>query len=103
MADLGRKHTCFKCGAKFYDLKKPKALCPKCGADQAEAPVIAAPPPPPAPVKRGPRPVDPVEDEPPIEDEEAVADVDDELDMDAGEEDVPPLEEVDETGEDSYD
>jgi len=34
--DLGTKHTCVKCGAKFYDLKKPDAVCPKCGADQRE-------------------------------------------------------------------
>jgi uncharacterized protein (TIGR02300 family) len=35
--DLGTKHVCFKCGAKFYDLKKPNAVCPKCGADQKDA------------------------------------------------------------------
>jgi uncharacterized protein (TIGR02300 family) len=35
--DLGTKHVCFKCGAKFYDLKKPDPICPKCGADQREA------------------------------------------------------------------
>ncbi len=35
--DLGNKHVCFKCSAKFYDLKKPDPLCPKCGADQREA------------------------------------------------------------------
>lgn len=35
--DLGSKHVCFKCGAKFYDLKKPDPVCPKCGADQREA------------------------------------------------------------------
>jgi uncharacterized protein (TIGR02300 family) len=35
--DLGTKHTCLKCGTKFYDLKKPDAVCPKCGADQREA------------------------------------------------------------------
>lgn len=35
--DLGSKHVCFKCGAKFYDLKKPDPICPKCGADQREA------------------------------------------------------------------
>jgi hypothetical protein len=46
--DLGTKHTCFKCGTKFYDLKKPTPLCPKCGADQREMP-----PPPKAP-RRGP-------------------------------------------------
>ncbi len=39
--DLGSKFTCFKCGAKFYDLKRPDPLCPKCGADQRETPVRA--------------------------------------------------------------
>jgi uncharacterized protein (TIGR02300 family) len=37
--DLGTKYACFKCGTKFYDLKKPAPTCPKCGADQREAPV----------------------------------------------------------------
>jgi uncharacterized protein (TIGR02300 family) len=37
--DLGTKYTCFKCGTKFYDLKKPAPTCPKCGADQREAPI----------------------------------------------------------------
>jgi uncharacterized protein (TIGR02300 family) len=36
--DLGNKHTCFKCSAKFYDLKKPDPVCPKCGANQKESP-----------------------------------------------------------------
>ncbi|MEW5743101.1 MAG: TIGR02300 family protein [Myxococcota bacterium] len=35
--DLGTKHVCFKCSTKFYDLKKPDPICPKCGADQREA------------------------------------------------------------------
>ncbi|HEX9602219.1 MAG TPA: TIGR02300 family protein [Myxococcales bacterium] len=35
--DLGTKYVCFKCGTKFYDLKKPVPACPKCGADQREA------------------------------------------------------------------
>ena len=38
--DLGTKHSCFKCSTKFYDLKKPAPICPKCGADQRAAPVI---------------------------------------------------------------
>jgi uncharacterized protein (TIGR02300 family) len=42
--DLGSKHTCFKCSTKFYDLKKPVAICPKCGADQRESPALKAPP-----------------------------------------------------------
>lgn len=42
--DLGTKHTCWKCGTKFYDLKKPVAVCPKCGADQRESPALKPPP-----------------------------------------------------------
>jgi hypothetical protein len=33
MGDLGTKHECSACGAKFYDLGKPDPVCPKCGAD----------------------------------------------------------------------
>jgi uncharacterized protein (TIGR02300 family) len=42
--DLGVKHTCWKCGTKFYDLKKADAVCPKCGADPREAPAVKSPP-----------------------------------------------------------
>jgi len=38
MKDLGTKFSCYKCQAKFYDLKKPAPICPKCGADQREMP-----------------------------------------------------------------
>ncbi|HET7754890.1 MAG TPA: TIGR02300 family protein [Anaeromyxobacteraceae bacterium] len=41
--DLGTKHTCWKCGTKYYDLKKPSPACPKCGADPRQAPVVKAP------------------------------------------------------------
>ncbi len=37
--DLGTKYVCYKCGTKFYDLKKPVPACPKCGSDQRDAPV----------------------------------------------------------------
>jgi len=43
--DLGTKHTCFKCQTKFYDMKKPVPVCPKCGADQRESPALKSPPP----------------------------------------------------------
>jgi uncharacterized protein (TIGR02300 family) len=43
--DLGHKHACWKCGTKFYDLKKPAPLCPKCGADARQGPPRKAPPP----------------------------------------------------------
>jgi len=42
--DLGSKHVCCKCSTKFYDFKKPEPICPKCGADQRQAPVVKAPP-----------------------------------------------------------
>jgi uncharacterized protein (TIGR02300 family) len=43
---LGTKFECFNCGTKFYDLGKPEAVCPKCGANQkdslqAEAPAVS--------------------------------------------------------------
>lgn len=36
---LGSRYTCFECGTKFYDLGRESAICPECGADQANAPV----------------------------------------------------------------
>ena len=41
--DLGNKFVCFKCSTKFYDLKKPAPVCPKCGTDQRELPVVTKP------------------------------------------------------------
>jgi uncharacterized protein (TIGR02300 family) len=42
--DLGTKHACWKCGTRFYDLKKAAPICPKCGADARESPALKAPP-----------------------------------------------------------
>jgi len=39
---IGKKYVCYQCGCKFYDLSRPKPLCPKCGADQNEAPAKEA-------------------------------------------------------------
>jgi uncharacterized protein (TIGR02300 family) len=37
--ELGEKRTCVSCGARFFDLGKEPAVCPKCGTDQpAEQP-----------------------------------------------------------------
>jgi uncharacterized protein (TIGR02300 family) len=75
--DLGTKHTCFKCGTKFYDLRKPEPVCPKCGADQRESPALKAPPPAEkrqrAPARPAPAPE--VEEAEPVE-----AEVDDDVD-----------------------
>ena len=80
--DLGTKHVCFKCGTRFYDLKKPEPICPKCGADQRQSPASkpaekrrAQPRPAPAPT---PAP----EAEAPEADDEAEADEDDDDDDD---------------------
>jgi predicted nucleic acid-binding Zn-ribbon protein len=79
--DLGTKHTCFKCGTKFYDFGKPEPVCPKCGAHQRDSPALKAPSPgerrraPPKPVPAA------VAEEPELDaelDEDAPADDDEE-------------------------
>ena len=45
MPDLGKKYECFHCHTKFYNLGKPEAMCPKCGANQKNAKSDDAPPP----------------------------------------------------------
>jgi hypothetical protein len=78
--DLGTKYTCFKCGTKFYDMKKPEPLCPKCGSDQRESPALKAPP----PAERRPR-ARPVEPKPVAIEVEPDLEEDDELDDEAEE------------------
>ena len=34
MTELGTKHECAGCGAKFYDLGSAEPVCPKCGLNQ---------------------------------------------------------------------
>ena len=39
--ELGLKRICVACGAKFYDLMKTPAVCPKCATEQpAEQPRV---------------------------------------------------------------
>ncbi len=52
MPDLGKKYECFHCHTKFYNLGKPEAICPKCGANQKNAKADDAPPPAPRPPRR---------------------------------------------------
>ncbi len=42
--DLGTKHECHECGAKYYDLHRPVPTCPKCGADPRETPTASSRP-----------------------------------------------------------
>ena len=44
MPDLGKKFECYSCRTKFYNLGKPEAICPKCGANQKNAKSEDAPP-----------------------------------------------------------
>lgn len=32
--ELGLKRTCVSCGARFYDLNRVPAICPKCNTEQ---------------------------------------------------------------------
>ena len=80
--EFGKKHTCFKCGHKFYDLNKPDPICPQCQANQLEMPKKENPPSPP-PLSKPSRistPPDPME-EPEMTDDEV-------------EEDLPEIDEV---------
>jgi len=90
--DLGTKHTCFKCGTRFYDLRKPEPICPKCGADQRQSP--ANKPSPPGEKRRAPRPAPAPA---PIPAPEAEADVEVEAELD---EEVEADEEAEEAEED---
>ncbi|MDA8049988.1 MAG: TIGR02300 family protein [Rhodospirillales bacterium] len=46
--ELGNKRICVACGARFYDLGRSPALCPKCHTEQpAEQPRLRRPPGPP--------------------------------------------------------
>lgn len=36
-SSLGKKHTCFSCGCRFYDLGRADAVCPRCKSNQKMA------------------------------------------------------------------
>ena len=97
---LGNRFTCYECGTKFYDLNRPAALCPDCGADQTGAPVqdIRAILSPNTPVARP----EPEEEAPKVEEpaEGADADADAEFDDDDADMDLG-LDELDESEDDA--
>lgn len=73
-SNLGTKRVCVSCSARFYDLNKNPAVCPKCGAEQ------------PVELPRLRRPVEAAPESKPKTGENAVDnDVDVDLDADADE------------------
>jgi len=85
-AKLGERWVCFSCSVKFYDLKKPEPLCPKCGANQKESPLFKQKPKRARKsAKKAARPPVPVEEEIEVRDDADDSpddDNDDELDLD---------------------
>ncbi len=67
MPNLGKKYECFNCGTKFYNLGKPEAICPKCGANQKDAKSDEAPAPAPRPARRSAVLMEPIPEENPNE------------------------------------
>ncbi len=67
MPDLGKKYECFNCRTKFYNLGKPEAICPKCGANQKDARSEETPPPAPRPPRRSAILMEPTPEESPNE------------------------------------
>lgn len=63
MPDLGKKFECFNCRTKFYNLGRPEAVCPKCGANQKDARNEDAPAPAPRPPRRSSVLMEPIPDE----------------------------------------
>jgi uncharacterized protein (TIGR02300 family) len=61
--ELGLKRQCMQCGAKFYDLNKDPAVCPKCGTPMQASAVTRVPP----PVVARARPAAAAEEEPEVE------------------------------------
>ena len=63
MPDLGKKFECYNCRTKFYNLGRPDAICPKCGANQKDAKSDDAPAPAPRPPRRSSVLMEPIPDE----------------------------------------
>ena len=63
MPDLGKKFECYNCRTKFYNLGKPDAICPKCGANQKNAKSDDSPAPAPRPPRRSSVLMEPIPEE----------------------------------------
>jgi len=86
--DWGKKLTCPSCGAKFYDLNKDPATCPKCETKVEVQPILKprrqpAEAPKPKKVVAPTKDVEDDEDDPLLDDDE-----DDDLELDDDDEDL---------------
>ncbi len=96
--DLGEKLSCSDCGARYYDLNKMPALCPKCGAENERQRTFKAKKASPSTSK--PAKVDPMPVEKKKEDAENAEDADsgdDDLDDDSVGSVIGPIESKTET------
>ena len=102
MPDLGKKFECYNCRTKFYNLGKPEAICPRCGANQKDAKSYDAPTPAPRPPRRSSVLMEPIPEETTSEfgdegpEEEAAADEDLDETEELGEATPAPVEEEEE-------
>ncbi|MFH6782624.1 MULTISPECIES: TIGR02300 family protein [Methylobacterium] len=112
--ELGLKRQCMSCGAKFYDLSRDPAVCPKCGTVYQVAALSTTRVPAPVVANRAPREEETEEEAGAPEmvslDEVEAAEggddvsVDDDTDVaDAGGDDDTFLEEDEESGDDVSD
>ncbi|TGE00300.1 TIGR02300 family protein [Methylobacterium nonmethylotrophicum] len=112
--ELGLKRQCMSCGAKFYDLSRDPAVCPKCGTVYQVAALSTTRVPAPAIANRAPREEEAEEeagapemvslDEVEAAEDGADVSVDDDADVgDAGTDDDTFLEEDEESGDDVSD
>ena len=92
--DLGEKLTCSSCGARFYDLNKAPAECPKCGTENERPKAFKTKraDTTPKPVKKAPAPAK--------DDDEDADDIDDIEDIDDDDEDDDLLDDDEDLDED---
>jgi hypothetical protein len=87
--DLGKKLTCPSCGARFYDLHKSPATCPKCEAEVEVQPLLKPKRSAPEPVKpKKPVPVVKKVDDDDDDDDLDIDDDADDLDIDDDDDDL---------------
>ena len=86
-SDWGKKLTCQSCGARFYNLNKEPATCPKCEATVEIQPVLK-PRRTPAEAPKPKKVVEKVTDDDDGDDDDSDDDVDDLLDDDDDDDDL---------------